>query len=68
MTKATLQMLDEHSTSVSSFSYVIVFFRYAFLSGISYPERGYPFEYLLYIYVQSILSTSSEDFKLSSFV
>ena len=55
-------MLDEHSTSVSSFSYVIVFFRYAFLSDISYKERGYPCEYLQYIYAQSILTTSSEDF------
>jgi len=57
-------MLDEHSTSIGTrFSYVIVFFRYDFLSDISYKERGYPCEYLQYIYVQSILSTSSEDLK-----
>ena len=31
-----------------------MFFRYAFLSDISYKERGYPCEYLQYIYAQSI--------------
>ena len=62
------RLLNTVVPALELISYVIVFFRYAFLSDISYKERGYPCEYLQYIYVQSILSTSSEDFKSSSLV